>query len=73
MASNKNLDERLIGSLNLNLYTGLLDNNAKKRSYARSSSNSSKISTRHLQLIIDKLVGQSQRSSTSKNYLAIWR
>ena len=41
--------------------------------YASSSSNSSKISTRHIQLIIQKLMGQSQRNSTTKNYLAIWR
>ena len=39
----------------------------------RSSSNSSRISTRQVQLIIDKLVSQSQRNSTSQNYLAIWR
>ena len=38
-----------------------------------SSSTSSRISARHIQLIIEKLLGQSQRSSTSRNYLAIWR
>ena len=37
------------------------------------SSASSKISTKHIQLIIDKLVSQSQRSSTAQNYLAVWR
>ena len=41
--------------------------------YATSSSNSSRISTRHIQLIIEKLVGQSQRTSTAKNYLGVWR
>ena len=41
--------------------------------FTGSSSTSSKISTRHLQLIIDKLVSQSRRSSTSKNYLGVWR
>ena len=41
--------------------------------FTGSSSTSSRISTRHIQLIIDKLVGQSQRSSTSQNYLAVWR
>ena len=41
--------------------------------YTGSTSNSSKISTRHIQLIIDKLVGQSRRNSTSTTYLRIWR
>ena len=36
-------------------------------------SDSSKISTRHIQLIIEKLIGQSQRNSTAQNYLAVWR
>ena len=46
-----------------------------RRRFAGSSStsNSSKISTKYLQLIIDKLLGQSQRSSTARNYLAVWR
>ena len=44
-----------------------------KSASKKSSSNSSRISTRHMQLIIDKLVGQSQRSSTMQNYLSIWR
>ena len=39
----------------------------------QSSSESSRISTRSVQLIINKLIGQSTRSSTSKSYLNIWR
>ena len=38
-----------------------------------SSSNSSRISTREIQLVIDRLRGQSNRKSTTKNYLSIWR
>ena len=36
-----------------------------------STSNSSRISTREIQLIIEKLKGQSHRSS--RNYLGVWR
>ena len=46
---------------------------ALRRKYVASSSNSSRISTKQIQLIIDKLIGQSQRNSTSNNYLRIWR
>ena len=51
------------------------NNNRRNRSSesARSSSESSKISTRSIKLIIEKLLGQSKRSSTTQNYLAIWR
>ena len=38
-----------------------------------STSNSSRISTRQIKSIIDKLVTQTNRSSTSINYLRIWR
>ena len=38
-----------------------------------SSSTSSRISTKQIRLIIDKLVGQSQRDSTLQTYLTIWR
>ena len=38
-----------------------------------SSSTSSRISTKQIRLIIDKLLGQSQRDSTSQTYLTIWR
>ena len=41
--------------------------------FSGSSSSSSKISTRQVKLILEKLVCQSQRNSTCKNYLAIWR
>ena len=40
---------------------------------AKSSSNSSRISTRHIQLIIEKLIGQTRKNSTTQNYLSIWR
>ena len=43
------------------------------KSDSTSNSDSSKISTKSLKLIIDKLLGQSNRSSTSRNYLNIWR
>ena len=38
-----------------------------------STSNSSRISTREIQLIIEKLKGQSHRSSTQWNFLGVWR
>ena len=38
-----------------------------------SSSGFSKISVHSIQLIINKLLGQTHRSSTAKNYLGIWR
>ena len=38
-----------------------------------SSSGSSRISSRSLQLIIDKLLRQTTRKSTNKCYLSIWR
>ena len=47
--------------------------NRRKVRKARSSSNSSRISTRHIQLIIEKLKGQTKRSSTSQTYLNVWR
>ena len=45
----------------------------KKGSEVLSSSESSKISTKSLQLIIDKLLSQTNRSSIVKSYLSIWR
>ena len=38
-----------------------------------SSSNSSRISTRSVQLIMEKLLSQTNRSSTAASYLRIWR
>ena len=48
-------------------------NQRKHNTKSRSSSSSSKISTRHIQLIIEKLMGQTRRSSTTQTYLSIWR
>ena len=47
----------------------------KKKSTSNNTGNStsSKISTRHIQLIIDRLVSHSQCSSTAQTYLAVWR
>ena len=51
----------------------IYDNSTRTKSYTRSSSASSKISTKQIQLIINRLIGQSQRSSTCQTYLRIWR
>ena len=45
----------------------------KQQKRSKSSSNSSRISTKHVQSIIEKLMCQTRRSSTNKNYLQIWR
>ena len=42
-------------------------------SQAGSTSNSSRISPKQIKLIIEKLVSQSNRDSTTRNYLGIWR
>ena len=46
---------------------------AYKKKGTLSSSTSSRISSKHMQLIIDKLLGQTTRNSTTNNYLSIWR
>ena len=52
----------------------IVEFNVKLSNYnATSSSHSSKISTQSVNLIIDRLLSQSNRISTSKAYLNIWR
>ena len=44
-----------------------------KTSHGSSTSHSSRISTKQMQLIIDKLMCNTRRKSTTQNYLNIWR
>ena len=64
IAGKKTKRPRLDNIDNIELGTG---------SYVGSSSNSSRISTKQIKLIIDKLVSQSTRNSTTQNYLRIRR
>ena len=43
------------------------------KSYHRSSDTSSRISTSHMESIVQKLIARQHRDSTVKNYLTIWR
>ena len=45
----------------------------KKKQSQTTSSTTSRISTVDMQRIVDTLMNQQHRSSTAKNYLAIWR
>ena len=45
----------------------------KKLSSSSSSSKSSRISTSHMENIVEKLLMKQHRDSTAKNYLSIWR
>ena len=46
---------------------------SKKKKRSSSSDSSSRISTAHMEAIVTKLISMQHRSSTAKNYLAVWR
>ena len=71
----QNLENKIINEYNNSFITGQRRQFTKyaESTGSKSSSTSSKISSSHINNILERLKGQQTRKSTSDNYLGIWR